>query len=150
MGRSLFQPVRGFHARRRQLSLPDMVTTGSGRVAYIGSLAGRSVPRIARASYVASNRALVGLARSIVGEYSHRSITANTCAGRVLTNRSTGRAHESLRFERIPILMAGRPADIARVVVFPHARGLRLHQWSDDRRERRGARSRMSAQSPSP
>ncbi|MER8402218.1 3-oxoacyl-ACP reductase FabG [Mesorhizobium sp. M1348] len=104
-----------------QLSLPDMVTMGNGRIVVIGSVAGRTVPRIAGASYVASKSALVGLARSIVSEYSHQGVTVNTvCPGRVLTEM-TGAPDAPANLsalERIPIGRLGRPADIARVVDF--------------------------------
>lgn len=104
-----------------QLSLPDMTQLGSGRIVLIGSLAARTMPRIAGASYVASKSALVGLARSIVGEYSSRGITANTvCPGRILTEMTGAPDAPANRsaLERIPIGRLGRPTDIARVVEF--------------------------------
>lgn len=104
-----------------QLSLPDMVEAGSGRIVFIGSLAGRTMPRIAGGSYVASKSALPGLARAIVSEYSSAGVTANTvCPGRILTEM-TGNSdtpNNLSALERIPIGRLGRPADVARVVEF--------------------------------
>jgi 3-oxoacyl-[acyl-carrier protein] reductase len=104
-----------------QLALPDMVEAGSGRIVLIGSLAGRTMPRIAGASYVASKSALPGLARAIVSEYSGAGITANTvCPGRIVTEMTGDPDTPANRaaLERIPIGRLGRPGDVARVVEF--------------------------------
>jgi len=104
-----------------QCVLPAMVEAGHGRIVLIGSVAGRTVPRVASASYVASKSALAGLARSIVGEYSAFGITANTvCPGRILTEMS-GNADAPVNqaaLQRIPIGRLGRPEDVARLVAF--------------------------------
>ncbi|CAH1650899.1 3-oxoacyl-ACP reductase FabG [Chelatococcus asaccharovorans] len=104
-----------------QAVLPGMVERRHGRIILIGSIAGRTTPRIASASYVASKAALAGLARSIVSEYSEYGITANTiCPGRILTEM-TGQASSPTNqsaLSRIPVRRLGQPEDIARAVVF--------------------------------
>jgi 3-oxoacyl-[acyl-carrier protein] reductase len=104
-----------------QCALPAMVEARHGRIVLIGSVAGRTMPRIASASYVASKSALVGLARSIVGEYSAFGVTANTvCPGRILTEM-TGDADTPTNraaLQRIPIGRLGHPDDVARLVEF--------------------------------
>lgn len=104
-----------------QAVLPSMAQGKFGRIALIGSVAGRTLPRIASASYVASKSALVGLARSIVSEYSCQGITANTvCPGRIVTTMTGPPETPANRaaLERIPIGRLGTPEDIARVVEF--------------------------------
>jgi 3-oxoacyl-[acyl-carrier protein] reductase len=101
--------------------LPAMAARGFGRIVLIGSVAGRGMPRIAGASYVASKSALVGLARSIVAEYSRQGITANTvCPGRIATEMAGPPDSPANRaaLERIPAGRLGTPHDVARVVAF--------------------------------
>jgi 3-oxoacyl-[acyl-carrier protein] reductase len=102
-----------------QQVLPGIVQARHGRIVLIGSLAGRTTPKIAGASYVASKSALVGLARSIVSEYSPHGITANTiCPGRIISEMSGPPDTPGNRaaLTRIPIGRLGEPQDIARVV----------------------------------
>jgi 3-oxoacyl-[acyl-carrier protein] reductase len=104
-----------------QAVLPGMVARKRGRIVFIGSVAGRTLPRIAGASYVASKSALVGLMRSVVSEYAASGITANTiCPGRILSEM-TGDASSSnnvAALARIPSGRLGSPDDIARAVSF--------------------------------
>lgn len=104
-----------------QCVLPAMAKRRYGRVVFIGSLAGRTMPRIAGAAYTASKSALAGLARSIVSEYSRFGITANTITpGRIVTDM-TGPTESLVNQEslaRIPVGRLGRPEDIARAVAF--------------------------------
>lgn len=104
-----------------QAVLPGMVARKRGRIVFIGSVAGRTLPRIAGASYVASKSALVGLMRSIVSEYAASGITANTiCPGRILSEM-TGDAsspNNVAALARIPSGRLGTPDDIARAVSF--------------------------------
>jgi 3-oxoacyl-[acyl-carrier protein] reductase len=104
-----------------QAVLPGMVARRHGRIVLIGSVAGRTMPRIASASYVASKAALVGLARSIVSEYGRHGITANTvCPGRIVTEMTGDPSSATNRaaLARIPIGRLGRPEDVARTVAF--------------------------------
>ncbi len=77
--------------------------------------------RIAGAAYAASKSGLVGLARSLVSEYSQFGITANTITpGRILTNMAgpTDSPVNQESLGRIPIGRLGRPEDVARAVTF--------------------------------
>ena len=102
-----------------QCVLPAMAEARHGRIVLIGSVAGRTMPRIASASYVASKSALIGLARSIISEYSAFGVTANTvCPGRILTEMA-GDANaptNQTALQRIPIGRLGQPDDVARLV----------------------------------
>ncbi|WP_265519625.1 3-oxoacyl-ACP reductase FabG [Nitratireductor luteus] len=104
-----------------QCTLPGMVRRRGGRIVLIGSLAGRTMPRIAGSAYAASKSALLGLSRSIVSEYSRFGITANTIApGRIATEMA-GPADSSANREalkRIPVARLGRTEDVARTVLF--------------------------------
>lgn len=101
--------------------LPGMIAAGSGRIILIGSIAGRTLPRIAGAAYSVSKAALVGLSRAIVSEYSSQGITANTiCPGRILSGM-TGDPDSDANVSalaRIPVGRFGTPQDVARVVAF--------------------------------
>jgi len=102
-----------------QAVLPNMVERKSGRIVLVGSVAGRTVPRIANAHYVASKSALVGLMRSVVSEYSAFGVTANTvCPGRIMTEMTADPSASANQgaLSRIPIGRLGRAEDIARVV----------------------------------
>jgi 3-oxoacyl-[acyl-carrier protein] reductase len=108
-----------------QAVLPGMATQGLGRIVFIGSVAGRTQPRIASASYVATKSALVGLMRSIVSEHSSHGITANAvCPGRIITEMTGNPASPTNQaaLSRIPIGRLGCPEDIARAVAFLIAR----------------------------
>jgi 3-oxoacyl-[acyl-carrier protein] reductase len=101
--------------------LPGMVEARRGRIVLVGSLAARTLPKIAGASYVASKSALAGLTRSIVSDYSAHGITANTiCPGRILSEMTgpPDAPGNSAALARIPIGRLGRPDDVARVVTF--------------------------------
>jgi 3-oxoacyl-[acyl-carrier protein] reductase len=104
-----------------QQVLPAMAEQHFGRIVLIGSLAGRGMPRIAGASYVAAKSALAGLARSIVAEYAPAGITANTvCPGRIVTEMTGPPDTPANRaaLARIPAGRLGEPGDVARVVAF--------------------------------
>jgi 3-oxoacyl-[acyl-carrier protein] reductase len=104
-----------------QNTLDGMSKARHGRIVLIGSVAARTLPRIAGAAYVASKSGLAGLARSVVSEYSAHGITANVVVpGRILTDM-TGDARTPANraaLERIPAGRLGLPVDIARVVAF--------------------------------
>jgi 3-oxoacyl-[acyl-carrier protein] reductase len=104
-----------------QAVLPGMASRRHGRVVFIGSLAGRTTPRIAGASYSASKSALAGLMRAIVSEHSAAGVTANTiCPGRILTEMAgdPGSPANQAALARIPCGRFGQPRDVARLVSF--------------------------------
>jgi 3-oxoacyl-[acyl-carrier protein] reductase len=100
---------------------PAMMERGFGRIVLIGSVAARTRPKIAGASYVASKAALSGLTKSLVSTYAPFGITVNLVApGRILTNMAgepntpTNRA----ALAAIPAGRLGQPDDVAAVVDF--------------------------------
>jgi 3-oxoacyl-[acyl-carrier protein] reductase len=104
-----------------QAVLPGMVARRRGRIVLIGSLAGRTTPRIAGASYAASKSGLAGLMRAIVSEHSAAGVTANMIApGRILTEMAGDAATPANRaaLARIPCGRFGRADDVARLVSF--------------------------------
>jgi 3-oxoacyl-[acyl-carrier protein] reductase len=98
-----------------------MVDARHGRIVLVGSLAARTLPRIAGAAYVASKSGLAGLARCLVSEYSRYGVTANTvCPGRILSEMTGPAASPTNQaaLDRIPVGRLGQPKDVARVVEF--------------------------------
>jgi 3-oxoacyl-[acyl-carrier protein] reductase len=104
-----------------QLALPSMIEQHFGRIVMIGSIAARTLPRLAGASYVASKAGMTGLARSIAGEYAGHGITANVIApGNIATGMlaKTANAEIEQAVSRIPVGRLGEPADVAGIVAF--------------------------------
>lgn len=104
-----------------QAALKRMKPCGHGRIVLIGSVAGRTIPKIAGAPYVASKAALAGLARSMVATCNGSAITINIVApGRIATDMAGDPTsvtnHEALR--RIPVGRLGTGADVAALVRF--------------------------------
>ncbi|MDR9774719.1 3-oxoacyl-ACP reductase FabG [Rhizobium hidalgonense] len=104
-----------------QAVLPAMKDKGYGRVIFVGSLAGRTRPRIAGGSYVASKAALSGLSRVLVSQYAPYGITSNVVApGRILTPL-TGSPETKTNIDaltRIPSRRLGDPDEVAAVIAF--------------------------------
>jgi 3-oxoacyl-[acyl-carrier protein] reductase len=101
--------------------LPGMREAGWGRIVNIASRAGRAFSSGSSASYSASKAALVGLTRTVAGEYARYGITANVVApGRTATplllSQSDAVQEEGLR--EIPRRRIGDPDDIAAAVDF--------------------------------
>lgn len=104
-----------------QAALKRMKPRGRGRVVLIGSVAGRTIPRIAGAPYVASKAAMAGVARSMIAACHGTSITVNVVApGRIATDMAgdpcSPRNIEALA--RIPVARLGTAADIAALIRF--------------------------------
>lgn len=104
-----------------QAALRRMKPRGRGRIVLIGSVAGRTIPKIAGPPYVASKAAIAGLARSMVATCSGTAITINVVApGRIATDMAgdpTSSANvEALR--RIPVGRLGTGADVATLIRF--------------------------------
>lgn len=104
-----------------QAVLPGMVRHGFGRIVFIGSVAGRTLPRIAGSAYVASKAAICGLARSLVWPYAAHGITVNVVApGRIATAMAGASGNQINRaaITRIPAGRMGDPHEVAAVVGF--------------------------------
>ena len=104
-----------------QAALKRMKPSGRGRIVLIGSVAGRTIPKIAGAPYVASKAALAGLARSMVAASNGSAITVNVVApGRIATDMAgdltSATNIEALR--RIPVRRLGTGADVAALIRF--------------------------------
>ena len=87
----------------------------------IGSIAGRTIPRIAGAPYVASKAAIAGVARSLVATCRGTEITINVVApGRIATDMA-GDPESAINrgaLARIPVGRMGRAEDVAGLVRF--------------------------------
>jgi 3-oxoacyl-[acyl-carrier protein] reductase len=104
-----------------QAALPHMSSRGFGRIVLVGSIAGRTLPRIAGASYVASKSALVGLARSLVAASAGHGVTTNLIApGRIATDMAGPVDSETntAAIARIPAGRLGTPDDVATAICF--------------------------------
>ncbi|MDI6838008.1 MAG: 3-oxoacyl-ACP reductase FabG [Rhizobiaceae bacterium] len=104
-----------------QAVVPGMVAEKFGRIVFVGSLAGRAVPRIAGSAYVVSKAALSGLARSLVPLLTPQGITVNVVApGRIATEMSGASSNETNRaaIARIPAGRLGEPEEVAAAIGF--------------------------------
>lgn len=104
-----------------QAALPAMVEQRFGRVVFVGSVAGRAIPRIAGNAYVASKAALAGLARSLIGAFAPAGVTINVVApGRIATEMSATApaAVNRAAIARVPAGRMGQPQDVAEVIRF--------------------------------
>lgn len=102
-------------------ALPSMVHRGFGRIVLIGSIAGRTIPRVAGTAYVASKSALAGLARSLVATSAGRGVTVNVVAPGLIATNMVGpleSAANKAAIGRIPIGRAGTPEDVAAAIEF--------------------------------
>ncbi|WP_018237559.1 SDR family oxidoreductase [Ensifer sp. BR816] len=104
-----------------QSALPGMVEAHFGRIVFVGSIAGRAMPRIAGTAYVASKAALSGLARSLVARHAAQGITVNVVApGRIATDMAGPRdsAVNRAAVARIPAGRMGEPEEVAAAIGF--------------------------------
>lgn len=104
-----------------QAVLPAMADQRFGRVVLVGSVAGRTTPRIAGNAYVASKAALGGFARSMIGAFAPAGIAINVVApGRIATAMSASASDGVNRaaVARIPAGQMGQPEDVAAVIRF--------------------------------
>jgi len=104
-----------------QAVVPGMVEDGFGRIVFVGSIAGRAVPRIAGSAYVVSKAALSGLARSLVPFLTPRGITVNVVApGRIATEMAgaSDSATNRAAVARIPAGRLGEPEEVAAAIGF--------------------------------
>jgi len=104
-----------------QAVLPHMTRHGFGRIVLVGSVAGRTIPRIAGAAYVTSKSALSGLTRALVANAPGGDITVNLVApGRIATDMAGPPDSETNKaaLARIPVGRLGRPDDVAAAIRF--------------------------------
>ncbi len=104
-----------------QAVLPHMIDHGFGRIVFVGSIAGRTIPRISGAAYVASKSALAGLARSLVAASFGHGMTVNLVTpGRIATEMAGPPDSEINRatMARIPVGRIGTPEDVAAAICF--------------------------------
>lgn len=104
-----------------QAALPSMIEGGFGRIVFVGSIAGRAMPRIAGVAYVTSKAALSGLARSLIPANAPRGITVNVVApGRIATEMAgpSDSALNHAAVARIPAGRMGKPEEVAAVIGF--------------------------------
>jgi 3-oxoacyl-[acyl-carrier protein] reductase len=72
-----------------RLFLPEMQSANYGRIINVASLAGRTRSRVAGPAYVTTKAAVIGLTRSIAGDFGRFGITANCVApGRIISAMS--------------------------------------------------------------
>jgi 3-oxoacyl-[acyl-carrier protein] reductase len=101
--------------------LPAMKEAGWGRIINVASRAGRSYSLGSSASYSASKAGLIGLTRTIAGEYARYGVTANTVApGRTETPLMLTQSDEVQQagLTEIPRAAVGKPDEIAAAVAF--------------------------------
>lgn len=104
-----------------QAVLPHMTLREFGRIVLVSSIAGRTIPRIAGAAYVASKSALAGLARSLVAASAGHGITVNLVApGRIATQMAGPIDSETNKaaISRIPVGRVGTADDVAAAIRF--------------------------------
>ncbi|WP_266034709.1 SDR family NAD(P)-dependent oxidoreductase [Brucella intermedia] len=104
-----------------QRVLPDLIKWRFGRIVLVGSIAGRTSPRLAGSAYTASKAALSGCLRSLVSTLGGTGVTANIVApGHILTEMTGSIDSDANRdaLLRIPVGRLGCPDDVAAVITF--------------------------------
>ena len=104
-----------------QAVLPHMMEHRFGRIVFVSSIAGRTIPKISGAAYATSKSALAGLARSLVAASAGHGTTVNIVApGRIATEMAGAPDSEANRaaLARIPVGRIGMPEDVAAAICF--------------------------------
>ncbi|MBM3546082.1 MAG: SDR family oxidoreductase [Alphaproteobacteria bacterium] len=101
--------------------IPGMIARRWGRIINIGSIAGRTTPKIAGPHYAAAKAGLGGLTRSLAFDLGPHGITVNCLApGWIASNMTapvgSSRAEEAAA--AIPVRRVGIPSDMAAAVTF--------------------------------
>lgn len=106
--------------------LPNMVAREWGRIINISSRSARTFIAGAAAHYSSSKAAVIGMTRSVAGQYAEYGITANCIApGRIdtpLSNRSSQRVIQAA-LRDIPMGRVGTPDEIADTTYFLASEG---------------------------
>jgi 3-oxoacyl-[acyl-carrier protein] reductase len=104
-----------------QAVIPSMMSKRFGRIVLVGSIAGRTLPKVAGPAYVVSKAGLSGLCRSLVASCRGTQVTVNVVApGRILTEMAGPADSPTNRaaLERVPVGRLGMPADVAHAIAF--------------------------------
>jgi len=109
---SVFNVTRGV--------IEGMLERGFGRVISISSINGQK-GQFGQANYAASKAGIHGFTMSLAQEGARKGVTANTISPGYIDSPMVNAVPEEVRKQiiaQIPVARLGRPADIARVVVF--------------------------------
>ncbi len=104
-----------------QYVLPDLMRRRFGRIILIGSIAGRTIPKLAGASYTTSKAALAGCLRSLIMTLNGTGVTANLVAPGHIVTGMTGPIDSDVNQHarsRIPVGRLGNPEDVANLIAF--------------------------------
>ena len=107
-----------FNATRNVIE--GMLERGFGRVISISSINGQK-GQFGQANYAASKAGIHGFSMSLAQEGARKGVTANTISPGYIDSPMVNAVPEEVRKQiiaQIPVARLGRPADIARVVVF--------------------------------
>ncbi|MGD2137686.1 MAG: acetoacetyl-CoA reductase [Gammaproteobacteria bacterium] len=107
-----------FNATRNVIE--GMLERGFGRVISISSINGQK-GQFGQANYAASKAGIHGFTMSLAQEGARKGVTANTVSPGYIESPMVNAVPEEVRKQiiaQIPVARLGRPADIARVVVF--------------------------------
>ena len=108
-----FEPTR----LMTRAMLPGMMQAGWGRIIQIGSVTGPLVAIAGSAAYGAAKAAITGLSHTLALEVAGSGVTVNIVApGWIATEASATAEHAAAR--RSPMGRAGRPDEVAAVIVF--------------------------------
>ncbi|HEM55688.1 MAG TPA: 3-oxoacyl-[acyl-carrier-protein] reductase [Thermodesulfobium narugense] len=101
-------------------ALKYMIKNNSGRIVNIGSIVGIT-GNVGQANYVSSKAGLIGFTKAVALEYGSRGITSNLVAPGYIETEMTEKLPQNVKetyLNKIVLKRAGKPEDIANVVVF--------------------------------
>ncbi|MGC9100484.1 MAG: 3-oxoacyl-[acyl-carrier-protein] reductase [Caldisericum sp.] len=101
-------------------ALKYMIKNNSGRIVNIGSIVGIT-GNVGQANYVSSKAGLIGFTKAVALEYGSRGITSNLVAPGYIETEMTEKLPQNVKetyLNKVVLKRAGKPEDIANVVVF--------------------------------